>query len=510
MKNTTANNKRIAKNTILLYFRMLFMMVVSLYTSRVILNTLGVEDFGIYNVVGGVVTLFTFLNGSMSTATQRYLTFEIGTGNVEKLKKIFSICITIHGLIALIIVVLAETIGLWFLTNEMNIPVERMHAAMWVYQLSILTCVILMMSVPYNADIIAHEKMGVFAYISIFEVTAKLLVVYLLTYFDYDKLIIYAILIFCIQTIIRMIYGIYCKRHFDETKYKFTWDRVLLKEMLSFAGWNMFGILAGIGITQGVNIILNIFFGPIVNAARAIAVQVQNAITGFCSNFQLALSPQITKSYAGNEMEKMHQLVFASSKYSFFLLFFLSLPLLIETNQVLAWWLKNVPAYTINFVRIMLCISMVNVMADSLLVASQATGKVRLYQTLVGGILLFIIPISYLALKLGYPPESVFFVHLLFAIIAQGIRLYIVHNLIHFSISQYIREVVMKSIYVIFFSSIIPILYHIFMETTLTRFLAVGVLSVLSVIISIYIFGLNIAERNFIKKQIQKRIFHGK
>lgn len=265
MTNSATNNKRIAKNTILLYFRMLFMMVVSLYTSRVILSILGVEDFGIYNVVGGIVSLFSFLNGSMSTATQRYLTFEIGTGDTEKLKKTFSLCITIHAIIALIIVILAETVGLWLLTTKMNIPTERIDAAMWVYQLSVFTCVVLMMSVPYNADIIAHEKMGTFAYISIFEVTAKLLIVYLLNYIDYDKLKIYAILMFCIQAIIRAIYGVYCKRHFVETQYKFIWDSILMKEMLGFAGWNMFGIIAGIGITQGINILLNMFFGPIVN-----------------------------------------------------------------------------------------------------------------------------------------------------------------------------------------------------------------------------------------------------
>ena len=410
--NTLANNKRIARNTLLLYFRMLFMMVVSLYTSRVILSILGIEDFGIYSVVGGVVGIFSFLNGSMSTATQRYLTFEIGTGNIEKLKKTFSLCITIHAIITLIIVVLAETVGLWFLTTQMTIPAERMDAAMWVYQLSVFTCVVLMMSVPYNADIIAHEKMGVFAYISIFEVTAKLLIVYLLNCIDYDKLKIYATLMFCIQAIIRVIYGTYCKRHFIETQYKFVWDSVLMKEMLGFAGWNMFGIIASISITQGVNIILNIFFGPIVNAARGIAVQVQNAITGFSSNFQLALSPQITKSYANHEIEQMHRLVFASSKYSFLLLYFLSLPLLIETDQVLQWWLKEVPTHTSNFIRIMLCISMINVMADAFMVSSQATGKVRMYQILVGGTLLFIVPTSYITLKLGFPPESLSLIHI--------------------------------------------------------------------------------------------------
>lgn len=486
------------------------MMVVSLYTSRVILSILGIEDFGIYSVVGGVVGIFSFLNGSMSTATQRYLTFEIGTGNIEKLKKTFSLCITIHAIITLIIVVLAETVGLWFLTTQMTIPAERMDAAMWVYQLSVFTCVVLMMSVPYNADIIAHEKMGVFAYISIFEVTAKLLIVYLLNCIDYDKLKIYATLMFCIQAIIRVIYGTYCKRHFIETQYKFVWDSVLMKEMLGFAGWNMFGIIASISITQGVNIILNIFFGPIVNAARGIAVQVQNAITGFSSNFQLALSPQITKSYANHEIEQMHRLVFASSKYSFLLLYFLSLPLLIETDQVLQWWLKEVPTHTSNFIRIMLCISMINVMADAFMVSSQATGKVRMYQILVGGTLLFIVPTSYITLKLGFPPESVFFTHLLYAILAQVVRMYLVHNLIRFSIRNYIKDVIIRIVGVVILSFTLPFFCYLSMEVSLTRFLAVGVTAVISVLTSIYFIGLEQSERNFIKNQIRLKLYHGK
>lgn len=510
MTHNATNNKRIAQNTILLYFRMLFMMVVSLYTSRVILSILGVEDFGIYNVVGGIVGLFSFLNGSMSTATQRYLTFEIGMDNIQNLRKVFSLCITIHFIIALIIFILAETIGLWLLTTQMNIPPERVDAAMWVYQLSIFTCIILIMSVPYNADIIAHEKMGTFAYISIFEVTTKLLIVYLLNYINYDKLKVYAILMFCIQCIIRVIYGIYCKRHFIETQYKFIWDSKLIKEMFGFAGWNMFGIIASIGITQGINILLNMFFSPIVNATRGIAVQVQNAITGFSANFQLALSPQITKSYAQHEIKQMHKLIFASSKYSFLLLYFLSLPLLIETCQVLQWWLKEVPDHTINFVRIMLCISMVNVMADSFMVASQATGKIRTYQILVGGALLFIVPTAYIALKLGYPPESVFFTHLLYAILAQIIRVYLVRKLVHFSIFNYIKNVVIRIIAVALLSLILPLFCYFSMNISFIRFLIVGITAVLSVIISTYFIGLEKTERNFIKTQIQNKLYRGK
>ena len=285
MSNQTSdNNKRIAKNTLFLYFRMLFLMGIALYTSRVVLNTLGVEDYGIYNVVGGVVAMFGFLNLSMSSATQRYITFALGKGDKQRLQTIFSTTLQIHTLIAGIIVLLGETIGLWFLYNKMQIPVDRMDAAFWVLQCSIISSVIMIVSVPYNADIVAHEKMSAFAYISILEAVLKLAVVYMLVIFSFDKLILYAILILAIQILIRFCYSYYCNKHFAETKYKHVWDKALFKEMTGFAGWSMFGNFSAVLFGQGLNILLNIFFGPVVNAARGVAVQVQNAIQQFVGN----------------------------------------------------------------------------------------------------------------------------------------------------------------------------------------------------------------------------------
>ena len=298
MQEISSNNKRIAKNTLLLYFRMLVTMAVSLYTSRVVLNILGVEDFGIYNVVGGIVAMFGFINGSMTSATQRYLTFELGQNNRAQLTKVFSTSLSIHGIISFLIIVLAETVGLWFLWNKMQIPADRMNAAFWVFQCSVAASVIMIMSVPYNAAIIAHERMSAFAYISIIEVSLKLLIVCFLRYFHTDKLILYAVLIVIVQFLIRLCYSWYCNRHFNETKYRWSWDKGLFKEMTGFASWNMFGSLAAITFTQGLNLLLNMFFGPVVNAARGIAVQAQTAIGQFSSNFQTALNPQITKSYA--------------------------------------------------------------------------------------------------------------------------------------------------------------------------------------------------------------------
>ena len=310
-----ANNKRIAKNTLMLYIRMLFMMGVSLFTSRVILETLGVEDFGIYSVVGGIITMFAFINGGMVSATQRFITFEIGKGNIEKLKSVFSTSLQIHALISFIIVVLGETVGLWFLYEKMVIPEGRMDAAMWVYQCSIIACVVNIMSIPYNADIVAHEKMSAFAYISIIEVSLKLAIVYLLLVSPWDKLIVYAILLLLVQLSIRFVYSHYCHKHFDETKYFHSVDKPLFKEMISFAGWSFWGNLAAVLYTQGLNMMLNMFFGPIVNAARGIAVQVQSAVLQFTTNFQMALNPQITKNYAIGDLEQMYSLMFRSARF---------------------------------------------------------------------------------------------------------------------------------------------------------------------------------------------------
>lgn len=416
---TSDNNKRIAKNTLLLYFRMLFMMAVSLFTSRVVLNTLGVEDFGIYSVVGGIVGMFVFINNSMSSATQRYITFALGKGDKNRLQTVFSTTLQIHALIAVLIVLLGETVGLWFLYNKMQIPAERMDAAFWVMQCSIVSMVVMIVSVPYNADIIAHEKMSAFAYISILEVVSKLVIVYLLLVFSYDKLILYAILILTIQILIRFCYSIYCNKHFEETRYKHVWDKKLFKEMTGFAGWSLFGNMAGVLFGQGLNMLLNVFFGPVVNAARAVAVQVQGAIQQFVGNFQTALNPQITKTYASGELNEMHRLMFRSARFSFYLLFFLSLPVLYETDFILTVWLKMVPENAVVFLRIMICTSLIYTIANPLIIANQATGRVMKYQAVCGTILLLILPISYLCLKMGCPAYSVFIVHFLIESVTQ-------------------------------------------------------------------------------------------
>lgn len=502
MSNPTTN-KRIAQNAIFLYIRMLLVMAVSLYTSRVVLATLGVDDYGIYNVVGGVVSLFAFLQGTISGVTQRFLTFELGTGNQERLRKVFNTAMSIHIIIAIFILLLTETIGLWFVLNKLVIPEERMTAAIWVYQFSIASSVVFFLSIPYNACIIAHEKMSVFAYISIIEVILKLAIVYLLVVFKYDKLVLYAILMFSVQLLIRMIYSVYCRKHFVESRYNVEWDKPIAKEMAGFTTWSLFGGFASVGYSQGINILLNMFFGPVVNAARAITVQVDSAVQGFVSNFQMALNPQIIKSYASNDLIRMRKLVFASSRYSYYLLFLLVLPIFIEAPLILDLWLKNVPEHTVGFLRITLLVLLINSLSNPLITSANATGTIKRYQMVVGSILLAIVPIAYISLKFGCSPEFVFWIYFTISLVAQCARIYMIRNMINLSIKLYVKEVVWKIILVSFTSSLIPVLLKYLLPLNMGYAILITLISFVSVIFSVYSFGMSRSERITIKSKVK-------
>ena len=481
----------------MLYIRMLFTMAVSLFTSRVVLQTLGVEDYGIQNVVGGVITMFTFINGGMVSSTQRYLNFEIAKGNAERLRSVFNTALQIHALIAMVIIILGETVGLWFLLEKLVIPEERMTAAMWVYQCSIIACAVNILSVPYNADIIAHEKMSAFAYISILDVTLKLVIVYLLVVSPIDKLIAYAILTLLVQLLIRYVYTRYCNKHFQESFIEWRFNKPLFKEMLSFAGWSFWGNLAAILYSQGLNMMLNIFFGPVVNAARGIAVQVQSAVHQFVSGFQMALNPQITKNYASGDLEQMHSLMFRSARFSFLLLFFISLPVLMESEFLLTIWLKTVPENAVIFTQLMICISLIFTTANPCAIANQATGKVKVYQVVEGSILLTILPISYMVLKQDFPAYSVFIVHLCVEFMAQFTRMYMLRKLINLPLRQYFRNIYMPIVTTVSIAIILPIMVHMQMLNGWLRFIAVGFTCVLSVGTSAFFFGLTKSERKF-------------
>lgn len=503
MTEISQNNKRIAKNTLLLYFRMLLTMAVSLYTSRVVLHTLGVEDFGIYNVVGGVVAMFSVISGSLSAAISRFITYELGKGDKDKLTRIFSSSVTIQLGLGLIILILAEAIGVWFLNAKMTIPVNRMYAANWVFQLSILTFIINLISVPYNAAIIAHEKMSAFAYISILEVVAKLVIVYLLLVSPIDRLIFYAILMASVAVIIRLVYGYYCKRHFDECTYHFIFDKELLKKMFGFAGWNFIGASSAVLRDQGGNIVINLFCGPAVNAARGIAYQVNSAIHGFVSNFMMALNPQITKSYAAGDKDYMMILIFQGARLSFYILLMLSLPVIINAHYILTLWLKIVPEHTTLFVQLVLIFAMSESISNPLITAMLATGNIRNYQIVVGGLQMMNLPISYVLLRLGCIPETVLIVAICISQCCLAARLYMLRSIIGLSVSQYLSKVYLNVLLVAVLSAIIPYIIFYYLNETFVSFILICVVSAICTCIVIYYIGCNNQERQFILSKIK-------
>lgn len=498
----SSNKKRIIRNTLLLYVRMFLLMLITLYTSRVVLGILGVEDFGIYNVVGGVVAMFSVISGSLSAAISRFITYELGKGDKDKLMRIFSSSVTIQLGLGLIILILAESIGVWFLNTKMTIPTDRIYAANWVFQLSILTFIINLISVPYNAAIIAHEKMSAFAYISILEVVAKLIIVYMLLWSPFDKLIFYAILMTSVALIIRFVYGYYCKRHFEECTYHFIFDKELLKKMFGFAGWNFIGATSAVLRDQGGNIVINLFCGPTVNAARGIAYQVNSAISGFVSNFMMALNPQITKSYASGEKEYMMTLIYQGARLSFYILLILSLPVIINAHYILALWLKIVPEHTTLFVQLVLIFAMSESISNPLITAMLATGNIRNYQIVVGGLQIMNLPISYILLKNGCMPETVLIVAICISQCCLAARLYMLKGMIGLSVRKYVSKVYFNVFAVTILSAIIPCISSYYLSETFINFIMICVISVICTFIVIYFVGCNRNERQFILSKI--------
>lgn len=505
-QDNSTNNKRIAKNTLLLYVRLLFTMVVGLYTSRVVLKTLGVEDYGIYNVVGGFVTMFTVLSGSLSAAISRFLTFELGKGDLNNLKKVFSSSVTIQMGLSLIFVVIAETIGLWFVNCKMVIPEGRLDAANWVYQFSIFSFVISLISVPYNASIISHERMGTFAYMSILEASGKLAVAYGISHAPIDKLVFYGALILGIYLVMRLIYGWYCKKNFEECTYHLEFDIELLKKMFAFAGWNFFGAGAWQLMTQGVNILINVYFGVAVNAARGVAVQVDNAVMQFVNNISTAINPQITKSYASGDREYMFTLIFRGAKYSFFMLLFFAIPIICETDFILRIWLKEVPVYTSVFIRLATIVSLLHVLSNTMITAMLATGNIKKYQIIVGGLGMLVFPSVWLSFYFGCSPEVAYIiiiVDFLFQLIA---RLYLLRQMINLPVTSFIHEVLIKVVIVTILALVGPLIVLNFMDDYAIRFFVLGVTSVVCTSITVFYVGLSSSERLYLCKMVEKKI----
>lgn len=505
--NTVVNSKRIAKNTIMLYIRMLITMIVSLYTSRVVLEVLGVDDFGIYNVVGGIVIVLSFLNSSMATSTQRFLNFELGTNNKDGLKKVFSTAILLHLIIGLIIFILAITVGGYFLECEMNIPIDRMVASRYVFIYSTLTFVFQTITVPYNSIIIAYEKMSAYAYLSIVEVFLKLLIAYLIKVVDGDHLIIYALLSFIVSVLIRIAYILYSKHNFDEAIFVRKYiDKQKFKQMFSFSSWSIVGNLGYILHTQGMSIVTNIYFNTAINAAQGIANQVNSAVTSFTTNFQVALNPQIVKSYAAKELESMHQLIFRGCKFSYFLVLIFTIPIIVEVPQILNMWLTTIPPETVEFVRLILIVTLINSFSNIMAVAQGATGRVKVYQIVLTSLGLLHIPLAMYFFEFGFPAYYGTVVYIFLSLILMTTRVLFLTRSVELKLSMFAKEVCLPILLITIMSFTLSVFIHRVLPNTTLGFITSCVLSIGIILIMVYLFGLNKGERDFLSKQFFKII----
>ncbi len=508
MSTTSIKSKRIAKNTLLLYFRMLFLMIVSLYTSRVILDALGVIDYGIYNIVGGFVGMFGIVSAALTSACSRFLNFEMGRGDFQRQQIVFSTAVSIQWGLAIIIAIMAEAIGIWYVNNVMVLPPERLVAANWCFQFSVLNFCLGIITVPYNASIIAHEQMSTFAYVSIYEGLAKLAVAFMVYWDAFDHLILYAVLLSFIQLTVCIVYQIYCRHHFKECIYRKYFDKPLLKQMFSYSLWHLIGNGAAILKVHGVSLVLNLVFGPAINAARGIASQVENAINQFANNFMIAMNPQITQSYASRDLKYMFHLVYRGACYSYYMLLMLSLPIIINADYILRLWLKEVPEYTVIFVQLTLISMMISSISKPLMTAQNATGNVRTYQLVIGLINLMNLPLCYIFLKLGYPPESVVIIAIVVEIIAFFARIFLIPQTIQeFRPIEFLSTVGFRCVAVTLPPTIIMfIIHHYTPETFWTFCVNVIICFVLSAITILHV-GCTQNERKIVIDRIRRVVF---
>lgn len=502
MQDTTSNDKRIAKNTIMLYIRMFISMVVGLYTSRVVLATLGVEDYGIYGVVGGVVAMMGFLNASMSGATSRFLTFELGRGDKERLAKTFSSALIVHIGIAIVVLILAETVGLWFLSNKLNIPAERMQAAHWVYQLSILSAMLSITQVPYNATIIAHEKMDVYAYMEILNVTLKLLIVYLLCIGNFDKLILYASLMLAVSILIMMVYRIYAIRQFPEAHFHWIWDKTYLRPLLSFSGWDLYGNACVIARQQGTNFLINIFYGVVYNAASGIATTVQGTISGLAFNIILAFRPQIIKQYAKGNVEDMSKLVGNAVCFTTILFGCMSIPLILETHYIMKAWLGVIPEKSEIFCQILLIASFLGLLNNIWNTCIHATGKIKEISIFSGTFFLISLPIIYVVFQFKAPVESAYLVFILSIVFVNVSNLLIIKKEIPKLKLNFVFLNYIKVIIVLMASYYITSLFKAQMQETFIRLLVDCFICWIIIFASSFIFILNKKQKKSIISKI--------
>jgi O-antigen/teichoic acid export membrane protein len=479
-------------------------MLLSLYTVRVLLNVLGIVDYGIYNIIGSIVILFSFLSGTLASASQRFFAFEIGKSDSIQLNRTFSAILLIYWFTGIVILISLETIGLWVLNCKMNIPVERVAASQWVYHFSVLSFVLTVITIPYNASIIAHEDMKVYAYVSIIESVLKLVIVFFIGYFLFDKLKLYSALIFFITSLITLIYYAYCKQRYKECSFRYYWDKKLIISIFSYSGWNMIGAIANIAKNQGINILLNIFYGPVVNAARAVSFQIYGALTQFVTNLYSATRPQITKYYAQDQMLYMWKLVFQSTKFSYYLFMILSIPIFFEIEYLLILWLDNIPSFTPLITRLVLIGFMIEAMSNQLVAVLQAANKIKRFQLISSSILLLNLPVSYMFLKWGSSPYIPFVISIIVTVLYMIPQILITKKEVNLPLSLYLRDVA-KLIIVTILSIIFPFLIHGTMDFGMTRFMLVLLASLLSSILFIWYIGFNRDEKIMIVNYIKNK-----
>lgn len=508
MSNNTANNKRIAKNTLMLYFRMLLTLAVGLYAARIVLQTLGASDYGLYNVVGGIVTLFTFISSTLASGTQRFLSFALGENNIEKMKTVFSTASYLHALFALIIFAISEIVGLYLLYYQMQIPEGRMDAAFWVFQFSTIAAMVAVVQVPFMSSLIAHEKMDIYAWVSIYDAVMKLLIVYLIQVLEVDKLILYAFLYFLVHLSTALMYMLYCRNQYEECRMFGGFNKETFHEIASFSGWNIFGCGAVALQGQGVNILLNMFFGTVVNAARGIAFQVNSIILQFVNNFQTAVNPQIVKLYAAGNKTEMIKLMINNSKFAAFLLLFIAIPVFIELEFVLKIWLGEYPDYTPIFLRIIIIQSLVQTMTRPIVMGLHATGKMKMPNITAGIVLLMILPVSYLLLMMGCSPVVIFIVNVIPWVLETVIDSYWLYKYVDFPIGLFYKEVYGRVVPLSLLMLFVPYSIHLMLEYGWVSFFVVCIVSVVNSTLCIAYLGIPKNQRtmafNFIRSKIRR------
>lgn len=504
-----SNNKRIAKNTIFLYIRMMVVMLVSLYTSRVILNTLGASDYGIYNVVGGIVTIVSFLNSALGASTSRFLTFALGEKNLKKQKSTFGACLNLHIGVALLVLILGETIGLWFFYEKMVIPDDRMVAAFWVYQFSILTTMVSFTQVPYNASLIAHEEMSIYAYVGLYEALSRLVIAYLITISPIDNLIFYGLLLLVNTVAVQLFYRWYAIKHFVECRFSLVKDKALYKQLLCYGGWDLFGNLALVCQGQGVNLLLNVFFGPIVNAARAIAFQIQGAVTQFVSNFMTAVRPQVIKNYAEGNVDKMYVMTFYAAKFSYILMLALVVPIMYEIRFILGIWLGDaVPDETALFAVIVLITYTWRTFHIAGLMPYHAIGKIKTGNITIGTLMIATLPMGYVLFRLGCPAYSVFLAIFAVEIVGVFAMYWLIHRYEYFPYRYMFTKILLPCGLVTLCTIILPTLITNLMEDGWCRLFMVGFSTEISLLLSALYLGLNKEERTRVFSLIQNKLKH--